>query len=142
MEKIVFFEKIIPILVEKSLFSIYIFDIDHFQEENNLKIFKKYNSMRAYKNNSLYVLNKIDRLYDEKGKNKYKDIKYYIETFLKILTKENKNNENINNNNDNEEEGFGVDLNKNVFLKLSSMELFNEINLYSDFKIYISYIVN
>ena len=137
-----FLEKIIPILVEKSLFSIYIFDIDHFQEENNLKIFKKYNSMRAYKNNSLYVLNKIDRLYDEKGKNKYKDIKYYIETFLKILTKENKNNENINNNNDNEEEGFGVDLNKNVFLKLSSMELFNEINLYSDFKIYISYIAN
>ena len=96
--------------------------------------------MRAYKNNSLYALNKIDRLYDEKWKNKYKDVKYYIETFLNILTKENKNNENIINNN--EEEGLGVDLNKNVFLKLSSMELFNEINLYSDFKIYISYIVN
>ena len=129
-----FLEKIIPILVEKSLFSIYIFDIEHFQDENNLKIFKKYNSMRACKNNSLYILNKIDRIYDEKEKNKYKDEKYYVDIFLNILTKKNKIND--------KEEGFGVDLNKNIFLKLSSKELFNEINFFSDFKIYISYLTN
>ena len=131
-----FLEKIIPILVEKSLFSIYIFDIEHFQDENNLKIFKKYNLMRAHKNNSLFILNKIDIIYDEKSKNKFKDEKYYTDIFLNILTKKN------NNKDDKKEEGFEVDLKKNIFLKLSSLELYNEINLFSDFKIYISYLTN
>ena len=133
-----YFKKIIPILVEKSLFSIYIFDIEHFQDENNLKIFKKYNSMRVFKNNSLYVLNKIDLINEEKENHRCKDEKYYIDIFLNLLTKKNQNKENIFDDN---EEGFNVDLNKNIFLKLSSLELFNEINLYSNFKIYISYLI-
>ena len=95
--------------------------------------------MRVFKNNSLYVLNKIDLINEEKENHRCKDEKYYIDIFLNLLTKKNQNNENEFVDN---EEGFNVDLNKNIFLKLSSLELFNEINLYSNFKIYIYIILN
>ena len=80
--------KIIPILVEKSLFSIFIFDILKFQGEDNLNVYEKYCSLLSHKNNSLYILNKIDQIYEEK--NKFKDEKYYINMFLNILTKKKK----------------------------------------------------
>ena len=129
--------KIIPILVEKSLFSIFIFDILKFQGEDNLNVYEKYCSLLSHKNNSLYILNKIDQIYEEK--NKFKDEKYYINMFLNILTKKKKFEDNKKTYYG---EGFGVDLDKNFFLKLSALELFNKINIFSDFKTYISYIAD
>ena len=101
-----YMEKIIPIIIEKSLFSIYVFDIEYYQKDKNKEKYNEYTSKINNKNNSIYILNKVD-----------------------IITEE-----------DNEE-GFGVDLEKNTLVLLSAKNLFNLVNIFSDFKTFIYYII-
>jgi GTPase involved in cell partitioning and DNA repair len=57
-----YLQKIIPILVNKCLFSIYIFDLEHYENEDTSDIYKKYSEQlnKFYNTNSIYILNKID----------------------------------------------------------------------------------
>ena len=127
--------KIIPILLDKCLFSIYIFDLEHYENEDTLTIYKKYSLQlnKYYNTNSIYILNKIDSISEEDKKNK-KDEDYHFNKFKNFLGKS-------SNNNNSDKEEFNVDLKNNFFLKLNSQELFNKVNAFSNLKFYILYII-
>ena len=130
-----YMDKIIPIIIEKSLFSIHIFNIEHFEEDKNKEKYNEYISLFTKKNNSIYILNKIDVIKEEE-KNKFKDEDHYNKVFINKLTGK------LTLNNNNNEKSFGVDLEKNSFVALSSLNLFNLVNIFSDFKVFISYIID
>ena len=114
-----YFKEIIPILVNKCIFSIYIFDIEKYVNDDTILIYNKYSEQlnKIYNKNSIYILNKID-LAKEDEENQFVKFK----DFLK--------NE------------FNVVLENNIFLKLNSNELFNEINAFTDLKFYILQIID
>ena len=132
-----YMEKIIPIIIEKSLFSIYVFDIEYYQKEKNKEKYNEYLSKITNKNNSIYILNKIDVITEE-DKKKFKDENHYVNVFIDILTRKKTSDVNSKNN---KEEGFGVDLEKNTLIKLSAKNLFNLVNIFSDFKTFIYFII-
>ena len=132
-----YMEKIIPIIIEKSLFSIFVFDIEQYQGDKNRQKYNEYISLITNKNNSIYILNKIDKIKEEE-KNQFQDDDHYYNLFINTLTKKKIPNNNLINKN---EEEFGVDFEKNAFVELSSLNLFNLVNIFSDFKAFISYII-
>ena len=121
-----YIERVIPILVNKCLFSIYIFDMSHYENNDSSDIYIKYSKQlnKFYKNNSIFILNKIDEI-SENDKKNYKDADYYFNKFKKYL-----------------EEGFKVNMETNSFLKLNSKELYNKVNAFSNLKTFISYIID
>ena len=122
-----YMEKIIPIIIEKS----------YYQKDKNKEKYNEYTSKINNKNNSIYILNKVD-IITEEDKLKFKDDEHYVKVFIDQLTKKKKSDNNIKNNN---EEGFGVDLEKNTLVLLSAKNLFNLVNIFSDFKTFIYYII-
>ena len=123
-----YLEKVIPNLVNKCLFSIYIFDLGHYQNEDSSSIYKKYSKQlnKFYKNNSIFILNKIDGISEEDKKNCH-DADYHFDKFKQYL---------------NEDEEFKVDMKTNSFLKLNSKELYNKVNALSNLKTFILYIID
>ena len=121
-----YLQKVIPILVNKCLFSIYIFDVVKYQNVDSSDIYKNYSQQlnKYYKTNSIYILNKIDTISKEDKKN-LKDENHYFNEFKKYLSSE-----------------LNVDIKKNFFLKLNSKELFNNVNAFSNFKFYIFHIID
>ena len=121
-----YLKNIIPIIVDKCLFSIYIFDLTKYENENSLDVYKQYTEQlnKIYNSNSIYILNKIDYLKNQDMK--IKDPNDHLDKFKKLLSKPD----------------FNVDLNNNFFLKLSSIELFNKVNSDSNLKTYILYIID
>ena len=127
-EKDDFYSKeIIPLVVNKCLFSIYIFDLLHYENEDTKEVYQNYSQLlnKFYKTNSIYILNKIDSIPEEDKKN-FRDENYHFQKFKKYLS--------------NEENQFNVDLNTNYFLKLNSKEVFNKVNAFSNIKTFISHI--
>ena len=107
-EKDDFYSKeIIPLVVNKCLFSIYIFDLLHYENDDTKEVYQNYSQLlnKFYKTNSIYILNKIDSIPEEDKKN-FRDENYHFQKFKKYLS--------------NEENQFNVDLNTNYFLKLNS----------------------
>lgn len=90
---------IIPKIVDKCLFSIFIFDISHFQNNDSLNVYVDYSSLlnKVYNSNSIYILNKIDNI-DEIPQNKTnpKGEDYYFEVFKNFLSDKNPNSDNKN----------------------------------------------
>ena len=121
-----YLKKIIPFLVNKCIFSIYIFDIEHYENEDTFKIYQNYSNQlnKIYNKYSIYILNKIDYISEEDKKN-FKDEKYHFEKFKNFL-----------------KDDFKVDLENNFFLKLNSKELFNKINAFSELKTYILHLID
>ena len=121
-----YLQKIVPILVNKCLFSIYIFDLEKYEGIDTSIIYKNYSEQlnKFYKTNSIYILNKIDCIPEEDKKNS-KDEEYHFDRFKKFLSSE-----------------FNVDLENNFFLKLNSNELFNKVNAFSNLKTYILHIID
>ena len=121
-----YLQKIVPILVNKCLFSIYIFDLEKYEGIDTSIIYKNYSEQlnKFYKTNSIYILNKIDFIPEEDKKNS-KDEEYHFDRFKKFLSSE-----------------FNVDLENNFFLKLNSNELFNKVNAFSNLKTYILHIID
>ena len=117
---------IIPILVNKCLFSIYIFDLGKYKNDDTSTIYKNYSQLlnKYYSANSIYILNKIDTITEEDKKN-LKDENHHFNEFKNYLSSE-----------------LNVDLKKNFFLKLNSKELFNNVNAFSNLKIYILHIID
>ena len=71
-EKDDFYSKeIIPLVVNKCLFSIYIFDLLHYENEDTKEVYQNYSQLlnKFYKTNSIYILNKIDSIQKKKKKN-------------------------------------------------------------------------
>ena len=97
-----YFEKIIPKIVNKCIFSIYIFY--KYESEDASKIYNLYFQQlnKIYNTNSIYILNKIDEI-DEKER----DIKF--NAFKHFLT----------NKNDMNKDYYNINSEKNVFLQLS-----------------------
>ena len=131
-----YLQKIIPILVNKCLFSIYIFDLEHYENEDTSDIYKKYSEQlnKFYNTNSIYILNKIDFI-TEADRKKFKDEEYHFKRFKDFLSSDNKNSKEP-------EKEFHVDLNKNFFLKLNSKEIFNKVNAFYDLKTYILHLID
>ena len=115
-----FLEKILPNLVYKCFFSIYIFDSEHYESKKTPKLYIHYDQKlnKFYNTNSLYILNKIDLTPIEE-----KDS--CIKKFEKFLIDE-----------------LNVNLEKNSVLELNSNQLFNKVNAYSSLKNYILYIID
>ena len=113
-------EKILPNLVYKCFFSIYIFDSEHYESKKTPKLYIHYDQKlnKFYNTNSLYILNKIDLTPIEE-----KDS--CIKKFEKFLIDE-----------------LNVNLEKNSVLELNSNQLFNKVNAYSSLKNYILYIID
>ena len=124
-----YLQEIIPLIINKCLFSIYIFDLEHYENQDTLDVYRKYSNQlnKFYKTNSIFILNKIDIIKNEDRKN-YKDEEYHFNKFKNYLS-DKKNN-------------FNVDLKDNYFLKLNSKELFNKVNAFSDITTYISHIID
>ena len=76
-----YMEKIIPIIIEKSLFSIYVFDIEYYQKDKNKEKYNEYTSKINNKNNSIYILNKVD-IITEEDKLKFKMINIMLRYLL------------------------------------------------------------
>ena len=121
-------KQIIPYIINKCLFSIYIFDLSHYQNRDTINIYRDYSEKlnKFYKTNSIYILNKIDEITDADIK-EGKDKDYYFQKFKNYLS------DKINN--------LNIDLDTNQFLPLNSKELFNKINKFLDFKIFIENII-
>jgi hypothetical protein len=102
-----YLSKIIPFIVNKCLFSIYIFDLEKYENDDTINIYKEYSSQlnKFYNTNSIYILNKIDCI-PEKDKNNNKNQNYYFENFKKFL-----------------KDDLNVNLEKNDILKLNSKDL-------------------
>ena len=128
-----YLKNIIPIIVNKCLFSIYIFDLEKYENEDTSIIYqsycKKLNSF--YKSNSIYILNKID-LITEKDRQKGYDEDQHFTKFKKFLTKTNEENQNE----------FNVDETINSFLKLNSKGIFNKVNAFLDIKTFFEHIID
>jgi hypothetical protein len=122
-----YFKEIIPLVVNKCLFSIYIFDLLKYENDDTIKVYQNYSKLlnKFYKTNSIYILNKIDSIAEEDKKN-FRDENYHFQKFKKYLS--------------NEKNQFNVDLNTNYFLKLNSKEVFNKVNAFSNIKTFISHI--
>ena len=128
---------IIPKIVDKCLFSIFIFDISHFQNNDSLNVYVDYSNLlnKVYNSNSIYILNKIDNIHEiPQNKTNPKNEDYYFEVFKNFLSDKNQNSDNKNSGK------FKVDWNQNSFLALSSKEIYNKINSYLNLKIYIQFI--
>ena len=125
-EKDFYLKNIIPILVNKCLFSIYIFDSSHYQNKDSSDIYLKYSNQlnKFYKNNSIFILNKIDLIFMQDKKN-HKDEDYYFTIFKNDLVKK-----------------FKIDFETNSFLKLSSKELYNKVNAFSNLKNFILFLMD
>ena len=163
-----YFKKIIPIIANKCLFSIYIFDLLKYEDIDTLKIYNEYSKQlnKFYNTNSIYILNKIDEIKEEDIKNN-KDVDYHFKNFKKYLSgtdeKEKYKNDDIkeeakeihekdeNKKDDKDEnkkeekeknEKCNVNLKENFFIPLSSSELFNKVNAFSNLKIYILHIID
>jgi hypothetical protein len=121
-----YLQKVIPILINKCLFSIYIFDVGKYKSDDSSDIYKNYSQQlnKYYNTNSIYVLNKIYTI-SEEGKKNLKDENRRFDEFKNYLSSE-----------------LNVDLKKNFFLKLNSKELFNNVNSFSNLKIYILHIID
>ena len=124
-----YLKEIIPLIINKCLFSIYIFDLGCYENQDTSKIYQDYSKQlnKFYNANSIYILNKIDSITEEDKKN-CKNEDYYFKKFKNYLSDKEKN--------------FNVDLSNNYFLKLNSLELFNKVNAFSDLKTYISHIID
>ena len=121
-----YIQKIIPTLVNKCLFSIYIFDLEKYRNDDTCLIYKNYSQQlnKFYNTNSIYILNKIDMISEEDKRN-LKDENHYFNEFKNYLSSQ-----------------LFVDLKKNFFLKLNSKELFNNVNAFSNLKTYILHIID
>ena len=121
-----YLEKVIPNLVNKCLFSIYIFDLGHYQNNDSSDIYKNYSEQlnKFYKNNSIFILNKIDEISEEDKKDCH-DADYHFNKFKKHL-----------------QEQFEVNMETNSFLKLNSKELYNKVNAFSNLKTFILHIID
>ena len=121
-----YLSKIIPFIVNKCLFSIYIFDMEKYENDDTINIYKEYSNQlnKFYNTNSIYILNKIDCI-PEKDKKNNKNQNYYFDNFKKYL-----------------KDDLNVNLEQNYILKLNSKDLFNKVNAFSNFKIYFSHIVD
>ena len=106
-------KNIIPMIVNKCLFSIYIFEMGRYENKDTLNIYKEYISgLNTYEKKSIYILNKIDIIHED---NKYNDDeKKYLDEFKEYLT-----------NGDSE---FKVNKETNYFLKTDSKSLYNKVN--------------
>ena len=112
---------LMPLIKKNSKFSIFIFDAENIHQEETRKIYDEYlnifsekeNDNEKEKNNSFYILNKIDR--NMKAKN-------IFEEYAK---------KNLN-----------LEINKINFFAINSLELNLEFNKYKNFNNYIEYIVN
>ena len=124
-----YLKKIIPYIINKCLFSIYIFDLLHYENEDTSKIYQEYSNQlnKFYKTNSIYILNKIDNI-PEVDIKIGKDKDFHFQKFKNYLSDKNNN--------------LNVDLDSNNFLKLNSKEIFNKVNALSDIKIFISHIID
>lgn len=121
-----YLKNVIPNLVNKCLFSIYIFDLGHYQNNDSSDIYNKYSEQlnKFYKNNSIFILNKIDEISEEDKKNCH-DSNYHFTKFKNYLKEE-----------------FKVNMETNSFLKLNSKELYNKANAFSNLKTFILSIID
>jgi len=125
-EKDFYLNNIIPNLVNKCLFSIYIFDLGRYQNDDSSEIYKKYSEKlnKLYKNNSIFILNKIDIISEEDKKNQ-KDEDYHFNKFKQYLNSE-----------------LTVNIEANSFIKLNSKELYNKVNAFTKLQTYISHLID
>lgn len=107
---------IIPFLLNKCLFSIYIFNAEKYENKDTYRIYADYSKQlnKYYNTNSIYILNKIDYVSDENEKN------IVFDKFKKFLNSE-----------------LNVDLEKNIILKLNSKKIFNKANAFSALNTFI-----
>ena len=100
-----YFKKIIPIIANKCLFSIYIFDFLNYVDIETLKIYNEYSKQlnKFYNGNSIYILNKIDEIKEEDIKNN-KDVEYHFKNFKKYLSGTDEKEKYKSENNDIKEE--------------------------------------
>ena len=126
-EKSFISKNIIPMIVNKCLFSIYIFEMGRYESKPTLDIYKEYISgLNTYEKKSIYILNKIDIIHED---NKYNDDeKKYLEEFKEYLT------------NDNSE--FKVNKETNYFLKTDSKSLYNKVNAKNNFETFFDEIIS
>ena len=126
-----YFEEIIPFIINKCLFSIYIFDLEHYENQDTLNVYQNYSKKlnKFFKTNSIYILNKIDCITEEDRKN-FRDEDYHFKRFKNYLSEKDKNF------------NIDIDLINNHFLKLNSKELFNKVNAFSNIKTFISHIID